>query len=194
MRHFQRNLIARRVRRRREGYDFRALSVPRCCYAERHIVEIGTVQRVKLSLEAVLALAVNVTAAAAHPDAPRFVPNAHAVYADLFHAFTCVAWQSAFYGFILPRDVIVILDVHSVEVIRLIRHHEVIGQRLKHYVRVVNVVERGAPRLVAHWHQQAAIDRQFGEAGLQRVDQVRLDRPRIADDAVVRIAARRPAC
>ncbi|MCY1449953.1 hypothetical protein D3C87_1779440 [compost metagenome] len=65
--------------------------------------------------------------ATAHADPPRFVPNTHAVYADLLHAFACVAWQSALDGLVLARDVIVILNIHAVEVVRLIRHHEVVG-------------------------------------------------------------------
>ncbi|MNY10988.1 hypothetical protein D3C86_1439930 [compost metagenome] len=87
-----------------------------------------------------------------------------------------------------------VLDVHAIEVVRLVRRVEVVAQRFKHYLGVVYVIEGFAAKLIAYRHEDAAVYSQLGEPGLQALDQVGLHRVRVGDDAIVGIAPRCPAC
>ncbi|MNE49253.1 hypothetical protein D3C80_1437580 [compost metagenome] len=85
-----------------------------------------------------------------HTDAPSAVPYAYAFDLQLLYPLSGIPWQTTLDRFVLAGCVIVILYVHAVEVIRLIRHGEIVLQRFKHDLRVINVVERRPSRFIPH--------------------------------------------
>ncbi|MNQ91280.1 hypothetical protein D3C85_1066520 [compost metagenome] len=92
-------------------------------------------------------------AAAAHTDTPGAESYPDAFHLDFLHAFPRVPRQAALYRFVLLRNVVVVFNVYTVEVVRLVRHREFIGQRVEHDLWVVNMVEGRAAWLISDGDQ-----------------------------------------